>query len=103
MRWARTQTRFRWGVSQSANIRTACGSPCAFDYRLRTEHLADDWAALLLALGMPLVRLPHLNPTGTGHAPRTLFSEEILDIIGELDEEMFSVWGYTRRRVPFEL
>ena len=25
MRWASTQTRFRWGVSQSANIRTACG------------------------------------------------------------------------------
>ena len=68
---------------------------------------------------MPLVQLPHTNPTGSGCGrrlssaaphrqlggcpPPTTFTDEILGIIEELDAEMFDVWGYARRQAPFEM
>jgi len=97
------------GWAQSSNIRRACGAPCNADHILHTETLGADWLRLLIALDLPLVALPHVNPTATGEHSnrvpgRTIFTQEIVDIIHFVDGPMFAEFGYTRRNdVPFEL
>ena len=68
-----------------------------------------DWVDLQTSLGMTAVGLPRINPThGSGSAhgapPPTVFTQEIVEIVHELDSNMFVEFGYTQRMdVPFEL
>ena len=95
------------GIAQSNYIRRECGRPCNADYLLRTETLAEDWLGLLRTLGLPLVGLPHANPTGAKsrrETPPTVFTQEIVDIIHSFDSAMFTEFGYPKRTdAPFEL
>jgi len=95
--------------SQSQSIRRACGRPCAHDFLLHTESLQNDWVRLLAALDMPLVGLPRINPTASHDrtartAPPTVFTREVVDIIDNLEESLFTEFGYARRTdVPFTI
>ena len=94
--------------SQSQYIKNSCPDPCRIDHVLHTETLVTDWYALLQHLELPLVQLPHTNPTKTdgraGPPPRTVFTQDVLDVIHRVDARMFGAeFGYTRRAAGFEL
>ena len=92
---------------QSALIRKACGEPCTADYYLHTETLSDDWLNMLRDEDLPLVALPHANPTTTDSwkvPDKTIFTPEVMNIIHRVDANMFEEFGYRKRLdVPFEL
>ena len=91
-------------VAQSSYIQRECGSPCNADHYLRTESLSTDWLALLHKLRLPLIQLPHSNPTKERpKIPPTIFTQEICDIIHTVDEPMFTEFKYPKRECPFEL
>ena len=89
--------------SQATRITRVCGTPCNYDYLLRTESLTQDWAALLKAMRIPLreaaASLPRLNPTTTkrGGAKPVIFTRRVLDIIDRADGMLFDLFGYARR------
>ena len=95
--------------AQSSNIRRACGRPCTADHYLHTESLEEEWLRLMVKMDLPLVALPHTNPTlvhSQRRKPdRTNFTREIVEIIYTIDSAMFDEFGYPRRAadVPFEL
>ena len=81
-------------------------TPCVYDHVLRTESLADDWITLLIKTGNPLWRIPRSNPTvdgPLGPPPRTVFTQEVVDIINRVEASVFTEFGYQRRAAPFEL
>ena len=95
-----------WEYSLSVNLLLACGRPCQYDYLLHTETLTHDWLHLLRQLEMPLVALPHHNPTNTtsrNPPPPTIFTTEVLAIINRLEASVFDEFGYERRTDEFEL
>ena len=63
------------------------------------------WYQLLLTLELPLVALPHSNPTKLymRPPPPTVFTQEIEEIVSRLESEVFDEFGYARREAPFEL
>jgi hypothetical protein len=92
--------------SLSTSLFLSCGRPCRYDYLLHTETLASDWLHLLRRLEMPLVALPHHNPTNTASSnppPPTVFTAEVLQIINTLEANVFEEFGYERRSDQFEL
>jgi len=91
-------------VSQASYIARECGSPCTADHILHTESLTHDWHALLTKLKLPIIALPHSNPTAPQQVtPPTIFTQEVCDIIHSLDESLFEEFGYKKRKCPFEL
>ena len=92
--------------AQSMEIAKACGHPCSnVDFFLHTERMQDDWLAMLTSLGIPRVGLPRANPTVSKDTPPpTVFTQEILDIIHDVDANMFREFGYPKRTdAPFTL
>jgi len=96
-------------VAQSRHVANACGTPCAYDHVLHTESLGDDWIRLVEALALPRRPLPWANPTsnnqpvGRGPPPPTVFTSRVVEIINELEANMFDEFGYEHRQAPFEL
>jgi hypothetical protein len=86
-----------------------CGRPCTYDYMLHTETMDDEWVGLMKAIGLAPKRLPRpVNPsTSAGRgwlgatSPRTVFDEEVLEIIHRIDANMFGEFGYEKRLEPF--
>ena len=106
MDWARRNPK----QAQSAHIHNACGDPCQYDYLLKTERLIADWINLVRREHLPLYKLPRINMASNRNSdqprnqpPPTVFTEEILQIIHELDGPMFDEFGYARRTSAFEL
>jgi hypothetical protein len=93
--------------AQSMEIAKACGHPCSnVDFFLHTERMQDDWLAMLTSLGIPRVGLPRANPTVSKDTPPppAVFTQEILDVIHDVDANMFREFGYPKRTdAPFTL
>jgi len=90
--------------SLTLTLTAACGWPCRYDYLLRTESLAADWAALLRSARMPLaLPLPRVNEAlhRRGVPPTIAFTSRVLEIVARVDAGMFDAFGYARRTVPF--
>ena len=110
MRWA-NESEVGPGEAQARQLHISCGMPCVHDYLVHTETLAIDWLRLLAHLELPLIALPHMNPTseveksveGSHPPPRTVFTREIVDIVHRLDARMFNEFGYRQRAAGFEL
>jgi hypothetical protein len=69
---------------------------------MRTETLLSDWVSLLTDAGLPLQMLPKSNPSNA--APRTIFTQRVVDIIQRVDAPMFlAPYDYALREAPFEL
>jgi len=109
VRWADAQASARsdgaFEHSLSFTLYLACGHPCRHDYLLRTETLETDWYRMLSTLELPLVALPHSNPTKLymRPPPPTIFTWEVVEIIDRLESSVFDEFGYVRREAPFEL
>jgi hypothetical protein len=109
--WAPVNTVNTAPRSQSMEIEKSCGRPCSHvDFFLHTEHMQDDWLAMITSfgnLGVPRVGLPKVNPSLTADTPpppETVFTQEILDIIHEVDANMFREFKYSKRTdAPFTL
>jgi len=85
-------------IPQSAIHHNFCGQPCKHDALLHTETMQDDWLTLMDKIGGERTRLPKLvNPSSHAHTPKIEFTSEALDIIHEIDANMFEEWGYTKR------
>ena len=90
--------------SLTLTLAAACGWPCRYDYLLRTESLAADWAALLRGARMPLAPpLPRVNEAlhKRGVPPTIAFTPRVLEIVASVDAGMFDAFGYARRTAPF--
>lgn len=92
-------------ISQSHYITRACGNPCIADYVIRTERLIQDWNAVANEMQLPSISISHINPTlQSGTTPRTIFTTDVLSIIHDLDDMLFSVYKYEKRTdASFEL
>ena len=89
---------------QSLIHRNFCGQPCKHDFAFHTETMQDDWIALMDKIGEPRSLLPRLvNPSTRTNAPAIEFTSEALDIIHEIDANMFEEWGYKKRHESFAL
>lgn len=89
---------------QSLIHRNFCGQPCKHDFAFHTETMQDDWITLIDKIGEPRSLLPRLvNPSTRTKAPAIEFTSEALDIIHEIDANMFEEWGYKKRHESFAL
>lgn len=109
VQWADEQARATdndmFALSMSFALLLACGRPCRYDYVLHTETLSSDWLHLLTTLELPLVALPHSNPTQlqSRPPPPTVFTNEVRAVIHRLERSVFDEFGYERRMRTFEL
>ena len=99
MQWAEKNG---WQYTQTFRLARSCGSPCHYDFLLRTETLAHDWQRLVTNFSLPHVALPHINE---GHAsssastpPNHELTPEAIRIVNKLDSHIFATFGYTMRQ-----
>lgn len=99
-----TYLRCRCRVPLPAASARACDSEagvCATPVCARVPQ----WYRMLSTLELPLVALPHSNPTKLymRPPPPTIFTWEVVEIIDRLESSVFDEFGYVRREAPFEL
>jgi hypothetical protein len=90
--WARDAT-------QSHHIERSCGSPCNYEFLLRTETLGADWLALLGTLQLPLRPLSHVNVANAASDSETRragYTPELAQIVLNLEAQLFDEYGYSR-------
>ena len=81
---------------------------CQYDHLLHPETLESDFVALLGQYGLPLLGLPRINPTKEANhkdklTPPVVFTRDALRIINDVDDAIFTQFGYTKRHDEFEL
>ena len=81
---------------------------CQYDHLLHTETLESDFVAVLGHHGLPLLGLPRINPTKEANhedelTPPVVFTRDALRIINNVDDAIFTQFGYTKRYDEFEL
>ena len=99
-RWVQFVTTNATTFTQSARIRKACGSPCAYDFALRTEHLEGDLNLALRRTNVTrrYVRLPRVNvaPTNGTEVPAIAWTRELRSVIEAVEQPLFAEFGYLR-------
>jgi hypothetical protein len=87
-------------ASQTQNIKRICGSPCSYQFLLRTETLDADWLALLGTLHLPLRPLTHVNVANAAEdavaVRKAMYTPEMVQMVLQMEQPLFTEYGYPR-------